>query len=183
MKKTKSESSVPAVNCAFDEMVSLEKIIPNPRNPNQHPEGQINLLAKIIAHQGWRSAIVISNRSGFVVAGHGRYEAAKRLGLSTVPVDYQDFPTEADEYAHLIADNRIAELAEADQAALRDLLGELSAADFDPELAGFTADALKGLMDELAEPESPNDFTEADENLPTEFTCPKCKYCWSGKPS
>ena len=183
MKKTKSESSVPAVNCAFDKMVPLEQIIPNPRNPNQHPEGQINLLAKVIAHQGWRSPIVVSNRSGFVVAGHGRYEAAKRLGLSAVPVDYQDFPTEADEYAHLIADNRIAELAEADQAGLRELLGELTAADFDPELAGFTADALKGLTDELAEPESPDDFTEADENLPTEFTCPKCKYCWSGKPS
>ena len=183
MKKPKSESSVPAVNCAFDEMVALEKIIPNPRNLNQHPEGQINLLAKIIVHQGWRSPIVISNRSGFVVAGHGRYEAAKRLGLSTVPVDYKDFPTEADEHAHLIADNRIAELAEADQAGLRELLGELTAADFDPELAGFTADALKGLTDELAEPESPEEFTEADENLPTEFTCPKCKYSWSGKAS
>ena len=173
----------PAVNCAFDELVPLEKLVANPRNPNQHPQSQVALLAKVIGHQGWRSPIVVSTRSGFIVAGHGRYEAAKALGLSAVPVDYQDFATEADEWAHLIADNRLAELAEADESALRALLGELKATDLDMELAGFDAGALEGLLSGGGEPEAPDDFPAVDENVPTEFQCPKCAFRWSGKPS
>lgn len=41
-----------SVNCAFDERVPLEKLVPNPRNPNQHPQSQVALLAMVIAHQG-----------------------------------------------------------------------------------------------------------------------------------
>jgi ParB-like chromosome segregation protein Spo0J len=170
----------PQVNCAFDELVPLEKLVPNPRNPNQHPQSQVALLAKVIAHQGWRSPIVVSTRSGFIVAGHGRYEAAKVMGVAKVPVDYQDFATDADEWAHLVGDNRLAELAEADEAALKAVLAELKAGDFDLDLAGFDAATLEGL---LAEPEAPADFPEFNENVPTEFVCPKCKFAWSGKPS
>jgi len=173
----------PSVNCAFDELVPLEKLVPNPRNPNQHPQSQVALLAKVIGHQGWRSPVVVSTRSGFIVAGHGRYEAAKALGLSVVPVDYQNFATEADEWAHLIADNRLAELAEADDAALRSLLGELKATDLDMDLSGFDATALQGLLSGGAEPEAPADFPAVDENVPTEFQCPRCAFKWSGKPS
>jgi ParB-like chromosome segregation protein Spo0J len=177
------EPSGPAVNCAFDELVPLEKLVPNPRNPNQHPEAQVRLLAKVIAHQGWRSPIVVSKRSGFIVSGHGRYEAAKVLGLTAVPVDFQEFATDADEWAHLVADNRLAELAEVDGAALKEVLGELKAADFDMDLAGFDAEALAGLLAGTPESTAPEDFPEVDEDLPTEYQCPKCQFRWSGKPS
>jgi ParB-like chromosome segregation protein Spo0J len=177
------EPQKPLVNCAFDELVPIEKLVPNPRNPNQHPQSQVALLAKVIAHQGWRSPVVVSTRSGFIVAGHGRYEAAKILGAVKVPVDYQDFETESDEWAHLVADNRLAELAEADEAALKGVLGELKAADFDLDLAGFDAAALEGLLADPPQPEAPDEFPEIDEDLPTEFQCPKCSYRWSGKPS
>ncbi|MCP5521293.1 MAG: ParB N-terminal domain-containing protein [Verrucomicrobiales bacterium] len=173
----------PQVNCAFDELLPLEKLVPNPRNPNRHPESQVRLLARVIAHQGWRSPVVVSTRSGFIVAGHGRYDAAKLLGVTEVPVDYQDFATEADEWAHLVADNRIAELAEADEAALKELLGELKATDFEMELTGFDADALAGLLAVPAEPEPPEDFPEADENIETTHQCPRCGFEWSGKAS
>ena len=173
----------PALNCAYDEVVPIEKLVPNPRNPNRHPESQVRLLARVVAHQGWRSPVVVSTRSGFIVTGHGRYEAAKLLGVAEVPVDYQDFATEADEWAHLVADNRLAELAEADAAALKELLGELKAGDFEMELAGFDADALAGLLTVPAEPEPPADFPEADEDIETEHQCPKCGFQWSGKAS
>ena len=176
-------SGAPEVRCAFDEMVGIEKLVPNPRNPNQHPPHQIALLAKVIVFQGWRAPIVVSNRSGFIVAGHGRYEAAKALGLSQVPVDRQDFKTEADEWAHLLADNRLAALAEADEAGLRTLLGELKAADFAMDLTGFDASSLDGLFSIPGDPEAPDEFPKADENLATEFKCPKCGYAWSGKQS
>ena len=105
-----------AVHCAFDEMMPIESVIPNPRNPNTHPDKQIKLLAKIINTQGWRAPITVSKRSGFIVRGHGRLLAAQLLNLETVPVDLQDYESEAAEWADLIADNRLAELATIDDS-------------------------------------------------------------------
>ena len=134
------------VFCAYDELVSTETLVGNPRNPNQHPASQIELLAKIIDAQGWRAPVTVSTRSGFVVRGHGRLAAARLLGAEVVPVDRQDYDSEASEWADLIADNRIAELAEPDLPALKDLLEELDTGDFDMELVGFDASELERLM-------------------------------------
>ena len=141
-KAMTKEASGITVHCAHDEMADVTSLIPNPRNPNKHGDKQVAMVAKIIRHQGWRAPIVVSKRSGFIVAGHGRLEAAKLLGVQSVPVNRQDFATEADEWAHLIADNRIAELAEMDSAALKDLLLELDTGAFDMDVTGFDADEL-----------------------------------------
>lgn len=93
------KGSQPKVYCTFTRMVAIEEIIPNPRNPNKHPKKQIELLAKIIKAQGWRAPITVSNRSGFIVRGHARLEAAKLLGLTECPVDFQDYDNEAVEWA------------------------------------------------------------------------------------
>ena len=134
------------VKCAYDELMALEAVVPNPRNPNKHNDAQVELLAKIIKFQGWRNPIVISTRSGFIVKGHGRYLAAKLLGLKEVPVDKQDYETEAMEYADLIADNRIAELAEWDNPMLKDLLQEIDTGEMDMELTGFDEASLEDLL-------------------------------------
>ena len=134
------------VECAYDKLVPLGKIIPNPRNPNTHPEKQIKLLAKIIDAQGWRAPITVSNRSGFIVRGHARLKDAQLLGLDNAPVDYQDYETEAQEWADLIADNRIAELAEIDLPLMKDLLSGLDDGAFDMDLTGFDNSALEELM-------------------------------------
>lgn len=103
------------VFCAHDAIVAIEKLIPNPKNPNTHPDAQIQALGRIIRQTGWRAPITVSKRSGFIVKGHGRLAAAKLEGLTEVPVDYQNYTNEAEEYADLVADNRIAELAEPDE--------------------------------------------------------------------
>ena len=127
-------------------------LIPHPKNPNRHPAKQIELLARVIQHQGWRNPIVVSKRSGFIVAGHGRLMAAEKMGVQMVPVDLQEFETEADELAHLAADNRIAELAEMDQDQLEELLTELEGIeDFDFELSGFERASLDDLLEEAVE--------------------------------
>ena len=146
-QKPKETGGIP-IHCCHDALVDLVALVPNPKNPNRHPEQQIALLAKVIKHQGWRTPVVVSRRSGFIVAGHGRYEAAKLLALDQVPVNYQAFETEAMEYAHLIADNRIAELANPDQDALRQLLGELEGS-LDLDLSGFDKQALEDLKIEV----------------------------------
>jgi len=129
--------------------VPIGELRPNERNPNTHPASQIALLAKIIQRQGWRAPIVVSRRSGFVVVGHGRLAAARLLGCEVVPVNDQDFATEADEWAHMLADNRLAELAETDEKALAELLGELSGANFEMDLTGFDAGEVGKILDSI----------------------------------
>lgn len=148
----------PPVYCAHTEMVDIEKVVPHPRNPNTHPEKQIELLSKIIQHQGWRNPVVISRRSGFVIKGHGRLAAARKLGCAQVPVDYQDYANEAEEWADMIADNRIAELAVADDKELHALLSELEGK-IDLDLTGFSGHALEDL---LAEPAPVDEAAEAE---------------------
>ena len=64
------------VFCAHDAIVDVTKLVPNPKNPNQHPDNQIQLLGRIIRQAGWRQPITVSKRSGFIVKGHGRLAAA-----------------------------------------------------------------------------------------------------------
>ena len=58
------------VYCAHDKLVDVTTLVPNPKNPNTHPDNQIQLLGRIIRQQGWRAPITVSNRSGFIVKGH-----------------------------------------------------------------------------------------------------------------
>lgn len=81
-KRAKGEAGGIPVFCAFDKIVPVGEVKPNPKNPNQHPEEQIDLLAKIIQAQGWRAPVTVSTLSGLVVRGHGRLMAAIHAGLS-----------------------------------------------------------------------------------------------------
>lgn len=169
-------SGIP-VRCAHIALADVANLVPNPRNPNRHPDKQVALLAKVIRHQGWRSPIVVSNRSGFVVKGHGRLEAAKLLQVEQVPIDRQDYATEADEWADLIADNRLAELSETDDAALKALLDEVEKGGLELELAGFWAEDLAA---QITAEEIPADNKPIDEAgmMNTENECPKCGFKW-----
>lgn len=122
-------------NCAHTQLVELHKLQPNPKNPNQHPDRQIELLAKIIDYQGQRAPIVVSKRSGFITKGHGRLMAIQKLGWPKAAVDYQAYESEAQEFADLIADNKAAALAVHDDALMIETLKDLDIDDF--ELLGM----------------------------------------------
>lgn len=140
------------IRCAHTELVDINKIVANPRNPNTHPERQIELLAKIIRAQGFRRPITVSRRSGFVIVGHGRLAAARVLGMESVPVDFQDYANEAEEWADMLADNQLAELAEIDKKALSMLLADLEVEGLDLELTGFSEDELDELLSDDSDP-------------------------------
>ena len=149
--KPPTASTIP-VHCSYARLADVTSLSPNPRNPNKHSDKQVALLAKVIRHQGWRAPITISKRSGFIVTGHGRLAAALLLQVEQVPIDEQDFATEADEWAHLVADNRLAELADADRSIIADLLKDLDAeGEVDMDVTGFDMDALDELMAELSQ--------------------------------
>lgn len=148
MPKTlpKTDEPEPVIHCAHDKVLPLGKLKPNPRNPNKHPEEQLRLLAKVIRFAGWRAPIVVSKRSGLIVKGHGRLEAAKLAGLKVAPVDVQEYETDEEELADLVADNRIAELAEMSLPELKNLLQELDTGAIDMEMTGFDPSALEALL-------------------------------------
>jgi ParB-like chromosome segregation protein Spo0J len=136
-------------------MVKVEDLIPHPRNPNVHTDAQIALLAKVIKHHGFRLPIIVSEKSGYIIAGHGRLEASKLLGMKEVPVDIQKFKSEAEENSHLIADNRLAELSDFDGQTLKDLIEELDTGENDLDLTGYTQYDLENLMSQFYQPEDP----------------------------
>jgi DNA modification methylase len=148
--------------CAYDEIVSLSKLVPNPKNANNHPKQQIDLLAKIIDYQGQRAPIVVSSRSGFITKGHGRLMALQKLGWSQAAVDFQDYESEAQEYADLIADNKIAELAEHDDIKMFDDIKSIP--DLNLEMLGIP----DFRMPEIIEP-------QADEDSIPEYIEPRTK--------
>ena len=134
------------VFCAHDEVVAIGKAIPNPKNPNQHSTDQITRLAQIIEATGWRAPITISKRSGFIVKGHGRRLAAIERGWSYVPVDYQEYASEAEEWADLIADNRLAELSTIDTGLLVNMIGDMDSGEVPIALTGYSEEDLAEII-------------------------------------
>ena len=139
------------------ELVDIDSIVGNPKNPNHHPQDQIERLAKLIKNTGFRSPLIISKRSGFLVVGHGRLDAAKKLGLKEVPVIYQDFENEAEEYSFVVADNAIGSWSALDHESIRGSVLEFE--DFDVELLGMLdfelieVEQVEGKCDEDEVPE------------------------------
>ena len=151
-------------------IVPIESIKKNPKNRNKHPEDQIQRLADIIAENGFRTPLVVSNQSGLLVAGHGRLLAAIKAGLKEVPVIFQDFDSPEQEYQHGIADNAIQTWAEIDLAGINADLGDLGP-DFNIDLLG-----LKDFILEPADkPPQIEDFEEASEKKMKFYTCPHCE--------
>ena len=155
--KVKGMAGNVPVMCAHDTILPLSQIKANPKNPNTHSPEQIEVLKKVIEKQGWRSPIVISNLSGYVVKGHGRLIAALDGDMEFAPVDYQDYESEAAEYADMTADNQIAEMSHMDPELLAEIFIEIESIqpDFDFSLTGFDQSEidqiLGNMVDEMEE--------------------------------
>jgi DNA modification methylase len=170
--KPKAQAAGIPVYCAHDAIVRAADLIPNPKNPNKHPQGQIEALGAIIRGSGWRNPITVSTRSGLVVKGHGRLLAAQLEELDEVPVDYQDYESEAAELADLTADNRIAELAETDNKLLVEVFAGIDAGDIDFNLSGYSKDEYSeiaaALNESLAASEEPEEDLDDIPETPSE---------------
>lgn len=152
------------IYCSYDKIIKLNELKPNPKNPNTHPENQIELLGQILKQQGWRTSITVSIRSGYIVRGHGRLMAALAAGLTEAPVDYQFYENSDSEWADLIADNRISELSEIDKNLLNDLLNEIDLTNIPAELTGYTQGELTEL--ETAINDLAAELSEVDDVIP-----------------
>jgi DNA modification methylase len=124
---------------------------PRPNNPRTHSRKQIAQIAKAIRRFGFINPILVDD-ANFMIAGHGRLEGAKAVGLDQVPTVRLADMSEAEIRAYVIADNRLAENAGWD----RELLGlelqyltELDI-DFDATVTGFELPEIDVLIGELS---------------------------------
>ncbi len=141
------------VRCAHDQLLPVGELKTHPKNRNKHPDDQIDRLAGILKYQGWRYPVKVSKRSGFVTSGHGRILAAKKNGWPTVPVNFQEYDNEDQEYADVQSDNAIASWAELDLSGINTDLADLDPS-FDLDMLGirnFTLDP------EICEPQCDED--------------------------
>ena len=126
---------------------SIHELTPHPQNPRTHSKRQIEQIAKSIKRFGFVNPVLLDN-AGNVLAGHGRIEAAKSLGLASVPTLDIGSMSDAQRRAYIVADNRLAELAGWDS----ELLGlEMEAIleampDFDVGAIGFDDGELDALL-------------------------------------
>jgi len=123
----------------------VDKLLPYARNARQHSDEQIAQIAASIAEFGFVNPCLVG-ADGVLVAGHGRLAAARKLGLSTVPVVVLDHLTPTQRRALVLADNRLAEISTWDNDLLRIELEALQGDGFDLDLTGFDADALAELL-------------------------------------
>src|SRR5208337_515984 len=121
------------------------------RNPRTHTPNQIKQIAASIKEFGFINPVLIDGSNG-IIAGHGRVEAAKLLGMGDIPTVCAGHLTPAQVRAYVIADNRLAELAGWDRKLLALELQELSVQpNFDVAITGFETAEVDILIGELSE--------------------------------
>ena len=139
----KDEKLLAGICCARIEKVPVARLKPHKGNARKHPRAQIAKIAESIKTFGWLTPILI-DRDHTIIAGHGRVMAAELLGLMSVPAIRLDHLSQRQMRAYMLADNRLAELAEWDKETLEHELAELKSLDldFDLEITGFDLDQL-----------------------------------------
>ncbi len=127
------------------EFWETEKLKPYEKNPRLHSDEQISQLAASFIRFGMVMPILVDKDAG-VIAGHGRLEAAKLVGLEKIPVVVLDNLTDEEKRAYVIADNKLAENASWDKELLGEHVELLMAKDFDMGVVGFSEDELEQLL-------------------------------------
>ena len=128
-----------------------ERLRPSPNNARTHSKKQLKQIARSIERFGFVNPVLISDDFE-IIAGHGRVEAAKILGLRQVPTVRLSNLSPADRRAYVITDNRLAELAGWDRELLASELQGLLELQFDDiELTGFSLGEIDLMLDEAAE--------------------------------
>jgi DNA modification methylase len=153
-------------------MLAPQALRPNPRNARTHSRKQNRQIAKSLEAFGFTNPVLI-DETDMILAGHGRVEAAKLIGLETIPCRRIDHLSPEEKRAYVLADNKLALNAGWDEALLAEELGELFALDldFDVDATGFSIPEVDSLIEGLA-PEEPGD-PAAD--LPATDGPPRCR--------
>jgi DNA modification methylase len=141
---------------------------PRARNPRTHTAKQIRQIQASIKEFGFINPVLIDGTNG-IIAGHGRVEAAKLVGMHDVPTVRVDHLTPTQIRAYVIADNKLAENAGWDRELLTLELQELSVElNFDVTVTGFETAEIDLLIEEFSEDTSDeaDELPEIDRSIP-----------------
>jgi hypothetical protein len=145
------------------ETTPIEQLIPSKANARTHSRKQVRQIAGSITRFGFCNPVLIDDANQ-IIAGHGRVEAAKLLGLEGVPTLRIAHLSEAEKRAYVLADNRLAELAGWDREILAIELQGLIDLEFDVELTGFEMGEIDIILDEADQ--GRRESAEADDDIP-----------------
>lgn len=126
------------------ELVDVDKLIPYHNNPKTHPEEQVDKIASSIKNYGFTVPVVIDDEYE-IIMGHGRLQAARKLGLREIPAIVRDDLTEAEMRALRIADNRLTE-GDWDIEALAEELDLLEMDGVDLSFTGFDDEEIEQIQ-------------------------------------
>jgi DNA modification methylase len=143
-------------------MWPVDKLIPFARNARTHSAEQVAQIAASITEFGWTSPI-LTGSDGIVIAGHARLLAARKMGMTEVPVIVLDHLTQTQRRALVLADNRLALNAGWDEEMLRVELESLREDGFNLDIAGFTEEEIENL---LRDPEAPVEGQTDEDAVP-----------------
>lgn len=135
----------------------VSDLIPYENNPRKNDDA-VDYVANSIKEFGFKVPIIVSS-DNVIVTGHTRLKAAIKLGLTEVPVIVADDLTEEQINAFRLADNKVAEVAEWDDARL---LLELDGLDFDMSAFGFDLGDVE-MPDEEYVPQADNGFNYVEQ--------------------
>lgn len=140
------------------EQIATSNLLPYVNNARTHSESQIAQIAASIKEFGFNNPVLI-DAQGTIIAGHGRVEAARVLGLTSVPCIRLEHLTEHQKKAYIIADNQLALNAGWDNEFLRLELEELKDVGFDIDLLGFDAKSIDDILKDEQQDEE-NEYTQ-----------------------
>src|SRR6266849_1420094 len=141
------------------EYTLVRDLRPYARNARTHSKKQIRQIAKSIARFGFTNPVLIDDDKQ-IVAGHGRVEAAKLIGMVAVPTVQLSYLSEADKRAYILADNKLAEKAGWDREILAIALQALVDLNFEVELTGFETAEVDLVLDDAREAAGSSDGPE-----------------------
>ena len=145
------------------ELWPLDRLLPYTNNARMHSETQINQVASSMITFGFTNPILVDSADG-IVAGHCRLSAARKIGLTEVPVVVLDHLSDTQRRAYILADNRLSEAASWDEDILAAELARLHEEEFDLEVIGFSDEELAAL--DINIEETPNTQPEEKEEEP-----------------
>src|SRR6516225_7675535 len=132
------------------EYTPVRELRPHPNNARTHSKKQIRQIAKSIQQFGFCNPVLVDDAKQ-IIAGHGRVEAAKLLGIDAVPTVRLSHLSAADKRAYVLADNKLAEKAGWDRELLAIELQGLIEIDVDIELTGFEMAEIDLILEEARE--------------------------------
>jgi DNA modification methylase len=143
--------------------LAITDLRPAPDNPRKHSRQQVRAIARSIKAFGFNAPILI-DKYRKIVAGHGRYEAAKLLDLAQVPVLFLDNLTDIQAKAYRLADNKLSDRSRFDDGMVAAQLKELSelVLDFDIEAIGFELPELDVRIQSLDDSDVADNADEFD---------------------